>query len=462
MLRHGRHIEAIAHAESAASAEGEHTFRALCIAGRAAHLASHEEQALELFRLAAAAASSEDERRDALWGASACLIDLEDPGAEAALTSLTEGISYGRPRDVVRSAVHRLYFQMRFGSLDLDDADDAYSILAALSDPLVESSFLTGYAAALALVARYDDARSVTAELVEAVQRYRLRFALPYALCASAMAHAGLREWKVAEDHAQTALSLARESRDRHVEQLSYALLVRILAEQGRSNAALDVPVAEPRGALKASRAEVICSRAFVLACGGRTAEALALVESARGQSQALEAVVLSSAVAAICALRLGSSDVVDRVADLANTAYRTGALDLLVVTYRACPELLSLLIRGPQGDQVEGLLTRVGDVDLAAAAGYPIVHGNDRRELLSPREREVYELLCGGLTNRQIATVLFIEESTVKVHVHHIYDKLGIRSRQTLTIHAMLERSDHATSATAGMGGSTCSESEL
>jgi DNA-binding CsgD family transcriptional regulator len=461
MLRHGRHIEAIAHAESAASAESEHTFRALCIAGRAAHLASHEEQALELFRRAAAAASSEDERRDALWGASACLIDLEDPGAEAAVTSLTEGISYGQPRDVVRSAVHRLYFQMRFGSLDLDDADDAYSILPALSDPLVQSSFLTGYAAALALVARYDDARLVTAELVEAVQRYRLRLALPYALCASAMAQAGLREWKVAEDHAQTAQSLARESRDRHVEQLSYALLVRILAEQGRSNAALDVPVVEPRGALKASRAEVTCSRAFVLACVGRTAEALALVESARGQSQALEA-LLSSAVAAICALRIGSPDVVDRTADLANTAYGTGALDLLVVSYRACPELLPLLIRGPQRDQVEGLLTRVGDVDLAAAAGYPIAHGNDRRELLSSREREVYELLCGGLTNRQIATVLFIEESTVKVHVHHIYDKLGVRSRKALTIHAMLERSDHATSATAVIGGSTCSESEL
>jgi DNA-binding NarL/FixJ family response regulator len=171
---------------------------------------------------------------------------------------------------------------------------------------------------------------------------------------------------------------------------------------------------------------------------------------------------VLSSAVAAICALRIGSSEVVDRTADLANTAYGTGALDLLVVSYRACPELLPLLIRGPQRDNVEGLLTRVGDVDLASAAGYPIAHGNDRRELLSSREREVYELLCGGLTNRQIATVLFIEESTVKVHVHHIYDKLGVRSRKALTIHAMLERSDHATSATAVIGGSTWSESEL
>jgi DNA-binding NarL/FixJ family response regulator len=155
----------------------------------------------------------------------------------------------------------------------------------------------------------------------------------------------------------------------------------------------------------------------------------------------------------------MGSSDLAERVSDLADAAFTAGAHDLLVVSYRACPELLALLVRCPRSDQVEGLLVRVGDVDLAAAAGYPIVQGNDRRELLSPREREVYELLCGGLTNRQIASVLFIEESTVKVHVHHIYDKLGVRSRQALTIHAMLERSDQATSATAAIGDSLSSE---
>ncbi len=40
---------------------------------------------------------------------------------------------------------------------------------------------------------------------------------------------------------------------------------------------------------------------------------------------------------------------------------------------------------------------------------------------------------LIQRLTNREIAKILFIEESTVKVHVHHIYDKLGVRSRIAL-----------------------------
>ena len=53
------------------------------------------------------------------------------------------------------------------------------------------------------------------------------------------------------------------------------------------------------------------------------------------------------------------------------------------------------------------------------------------------------------GLKNREIAKLLFIEESTVKVHAHHIYDKMGPRSRTGLIVQAMLERTDHATSAT-------------
>ena len=56
-LRHGRHAVAQAHAEvAAASDESALRFRSLIVAGRAAHLASREEDALELFRRAEAAA----------------------------------------------------------------------------------------------------------------------------------------------------------------------------------------------------------------------------------------------------------------------------------------------------------------------------------------------------------------------------------------------------------------------
>jgi DNA-binding NarL/FixJ family response regulator len=57
--------------------------------------------------------------------------------------------------------------------------------------------------------------------------------------------------------------------------------------------------------------------------------------------------------------------------------------------------------------------------------------------------------LLIERLTNREIAKLLYIEESTVKVHAQHIYDKLGPRSRTVLAVQAMLERADQATLAT-------------
>jgi DNA-binding NarL/FixJ family response regulator len=143
----------------------------------------------------------------------------------------------------------------------------------------------------------------------------------------------------------------------------------------------------------------------------------------------------------------------------LRRVAFETGGLDILVTSYRACPELLSILLRVEGHREFRELVERVGDSDLAAAAGYPLAANDDRRLLLSPREREVFELLRNGLTNREIAKLLYIEQSTVKVHAHHIYDKLGIRSRSALTVQAALERSAQATSAmdeTSEVGGSS------
>ncbi|MEV4741408.1 response regulator transcription factor [Streptomyces sp. NPDC049555] len=51
-------------------------------------------------------------------------------------------------------------------------------------------------------------------------------------------------------------------------------------------------------------------------------------------------------------------------------------------------------------------------------------------RPALSPRETEILGLVAEGLPNRQISKRLFISEATVKTHLVHIYDKLGVDSR--------------------------------
>ncbi|MBI9001164.1 response regulator transcription factor [Corynebacterium sp. CCM 8835] len=51
-------------------------------------------------------------------------------------------------------------------------------------------------------------------------------------------------------------------------------------------------------------------------------------------------------------------------------------------------------------------------------------------RTSLTPRELEVLKLVAAGSSNREIGKVLFLSEATVKSHLVHIYDKLGVRSR--------------------------------
>jgi DNA-binding CsgD family transcriptional regulator len=48
----------------------------------------------------------------------------------------------------------------------------------------------------------------------------------------------------------------------------------------------------------------------------------------------------------------------------------------------------------------------------------------------LTPREREVLDLLATGATNQSIASTLFISQKTVSTHVSNLLDKLGVQNR--------------------------------
>ncbi|HEY7045592.1 MAG TPA: response regulator transcription factor [Jatrophihabitantaceae bacterium] len=55
---------------------------------------------------------------------------------------------------------------------------------------------------------------------------------------------------------------------------------------------------------------------------------------------------------------------------------------------------------------------------------------GKPPAEELSQRELQVLRLVASGATNREAARQLFISEATVKTHLLHLYEKLGVRDR--------------------------------
>jgi DNA-binding NarL/FixJ family response regulator len=57
------------------------------------------------------------------------------------------------------------------------------------------------------------------------------------------------------------------------------------------------------------------------------------------------------------------------------------------------------------------------------------------RDSALTSREIEIVRMVAEGLRNRAIATRLSITEGTVKVHLHNIYEKLGVDGRLELTL---------------------------
>jgi DNA-binding NarL/FixJ family response regulator len=76
----------------------------------------------------------------------------------------------------------------------------------------------------------------------------------------------------------------------------------------------------------------------------------------------------------------------------------------------------------------IEKVAAGEGYVDPALVPEF--LAGRDQTEILTPREREILQLLAGGLANTDVAEKLFISQETVKSHVRHILTKLEADTR--------------------------------
>jgi predicted ATPase/DNA-binding CsgD family transcriptional regulator len=125
------------------------------------------------------------------------------------------------------------------------------------------------------------------------------------------------------------------------------------------------------------------------------------------------------------------------------NAHDRGGAVDLATVVAWAVDESVATpwpdRVVAPRDGAEVGAIAGVGAAGNAAARA----DGGDGGELgtaasvttLTRREREIALLVASGLSNRDIATRLFISKRTVDAHVEHIFAKLEISSRVKLTM---------------------------
>jgi DNA-binding CsgD family transcriptional regulator/tetratricopeptide (TPR) repeat protein len=95
---------------------------------------------------------------------------------------------------------------------------------------------------------------------------------------------------------------------------------------------------------------------------------------------------------------------------------------------------------------------------------GAPLWAGKARRELsrvdvrtasagLTDTENQVAALVVKGLTNREVASAMFVTENTVQTHVRHIFQKLGVRSRTELAAQLLSTQANPRTASRRSLG---------
>ena len=118
------------------------------------------------------------------------------------------------------------------------------------------------------------------------------------------------------------------------------------------------------------------------------------------------------------------SSDVSDGVQPIAGHAFG-------IIPRDAPPDILLRLLR-----RVSCGLNLLPNLELLDRHGPK--HSLDTPTVaLTERERQIMPLVCKGQSNKEIGRQLNLSEGTVKVHLHHIYQKLAVRNRTALAIMA-------------------------
>ncbi len=403
------------------------------LAGRTAHLTDRYGEAIERHTAAEACAVTECDRNNAVWGQFVSAAHLErDLCIDAARRVFA--CDDPTPEGALRLATAHYEEAIRGGSLAAIQGvmERASELSAHARDPWQLSSFLNIYCRWLSLRASYDAALASQRRQLAIIESNRLIFAMASTLANAAQASLGRRDFAGATRAIAAAKQWACDLDDPHNMLDIRATELRLfLARQAFDKALtliekrseIDLRVGLPM------KADYQATRALVLACAGTPAEARrAIREICEGTA---EAETLVASAKAITLLRSGARGAAQAIDALLEALKRRGSADSFVAAYRAHPALLERLVsRHPCEAELQRIIESANDRILGRLAGMSFATDSSPVDNLSKRETQVYGLLAQGLTNREIARLLFVQEVTVKVHVRHIFEKLGVRNR--------------------------------
>jgi len=404
--------------------------RAHAIIGESAFATARLPEAEIAYRSAFEAARSEDDRIAALRGWAMSCLQAELPAPTWVMETLEQRRGESAT-DLVRYSILELtqrHFTNGYGDAQ-PLIDEAAAVLHRVDDPRARSSFANVTAYATSLGARYVDASRWQIICDSDIAAFDLDFARPHSLWNNA--HLALAARKFG--HAERLLQKLEDALERHP-LIYHALNARILRarlalQTKKVEAALAaVPAIEREAVIPSIYGEYLATRALALAVDARRRDALDAAESACDVTTAIEVRVLQAAVKAIVGTARDRTALARRAWELAD---ELSAWDPLVASIRASRELADAFasietIRPALGS----LYQRSNDLGLARLAGLRARAVGDPASLLSPRELEVLGLMARGYRNQEIATALVLSLSTVKVHVRHIFEKLGVRTR--------------------------------
>jgi ATP/maltotriose-dependent transcriptional regulator MalT len=404
--------------------------RAHTIEGQCHNFQSRFENACAAFLQARATAVDEADEAEAIHGLAVaeCYGELGNPQVHVdALAERRHRSPFHLLRYTTAALVSRRYQQGLKGDLGLWEPLHA---LSQVEDPRTRTSFTYTAANALALRADYREATRFLELFSSDCREYGLEFAAPFVSWTAACISLGTRRFGEADRHLQTIEDAAVDPQQRHHEINARILRGRLLLQTQRAEEALDHLGMEPDGlsVARAWKAEYLATRALALACLRFSAEADETAKQAAEMSTDAAARVAAAAARAVA---YAANPEHESVAELLSLATSTDIWDPVLSALRASDELtLALIATDQHRHTVLRLAQRADDAVLTRRAGGRTRSRRSPEEVLSPRELEVIGLMAQGRRNREIAEALFIAESTVKVHVHHVLERLGVRTR--------------------------------